>query len=378
MGGFIVQMKSPDKGVNPAMLHGALTQLVTGVLLVGIASAGLVPGEEVDHAKIAVKLVIVLIITALAFITLLAFTPYPLPWFEGRTLEVHPLLQLGMWSSIVSMTAFAAFYAYRVSQEASLLADALTATELILQREKHLHQLDGLAAAAAHELGTPLATISVVAKEMERDLGHDERYREDVQLLRSQGHEVTHVDLGGGLGVRYRDGDNPPEPADYGAMVARVTKDWGVRLMFEPGRVIAGNAGILLTRVIRVKPGAGNAPFVIVDAAMNDLARPAMYDAFHGIMPIAEPTPGCSTIDYDVVGPVCESGDWLGRDRQLSVQPGDVLAVLSAGAYGMTMASNYNTRGRAAEVMVDGSQAWVIREREVPADLFKHEHLLPN
>ena len=129
---------------------------------------------------------IALFITALAFITLLAFTPYPLPWFEGRTLEVHPLLQLGMWSSIVSMTAFAAFYAYRVSQEASLLADALTATELILQREKHLHQLDGLAAAAAHELGTPLATISVVAKEMERDLGQDERYREDVQLLRSQ------------------------------------------------------------------------------------------------------------------------------------------------------------------------------------------------
>lgn len=129
---------------------------------------------------------IALFVTALAFITLLAFTPYPLPWFEGRSLEVHPLLQLGMWSSIVSMMAFAAFYAYRVSQEATLLSDALTATELILQREKHLHQLDGLAAAAAHELGTPLATISVVAKEMERDLGHDERYREDVQLLRSQ------------------------------------------------------------------------------------------------------------------------------------------------------------------------------------------------
>ena len=129
---------------------------------------------------------IALFVTALAFITLLAFTPFPLPWFEGRTTEVHPLLQLGMWSSIVSMMAFAAFYAYRVSQEATLLADALTATELILQREKHLHQLDGLAAAAAHELGTPLATISVVAKEMERELGHDERYREDVQLLRSQ------------------------------------------------------------------------------------------------------------------------------------------------------------------------------------------------
>lgn len=129
---------------------------------------------------------IALFITALAFITLLAFTPSPLPWFEGQALTVHPLLQLGMWCSIVSMMAFAAFYAYRVSRESSLLADALTATELILQREKHLHQLDGLAAAAAHELGTPLATISVVAKEMERELGQDERYREDVQLLRSQ------------------------------------------------------------------------------------------------------------------------------------------------------------------------------------------------
>lgn len=129
---------------------------------------------------------IALFVTALAFITLFAFTPYSLPWFDGQALEVHPLLQLAMWSSIVSMTAFAAFYAYRVSQESTLLADALTATELILQREKHLHQLDGLAAAAAHELGTPLATISVVAKEMERELGNDERYREDVQLLRSQ------------------------------------------------------------------------------------------------------------------------------------------------------------------------------------------------
>ncbi len=127
-----------------------------------------------------------LLITAVGFITLLVFTPYPLPWFEGRHLDVHPLMQVGMWCSIVSMMAFAAFYAYRVSQEATLLADALTATELILQREQHLHQLDGLAAAAAHELGTPLATISVVAKEMERELGEDDRFREDVQLLRSQ------------------------------------------------------------------------------------------------------------------------------------------------------------------------------------------------
>lgn len=129
---------------------------------------------------------IALLVFALIFITALAFTPYPLPWHSGETLPTHPVMQLGIWFSITSMMTFAAFYAYRVSQEATLLADALSATELILQREKHLSQLDGLAAAAAHELGTPLATISVVAKEMERELGNDERFGEDVQLLRSQ------------------------------------------------------------------------------------------------------------------------------------------------------------------------------------------------
>ena len=132
---------------------------------------------------------------------------------------------------------------------------------------------------------------------------------------------------------------------------------------------------MLLTEVMFLKPGEQK-NFCVVDAAMNDLMRPALYEAFMGIVNTRR-REGATEV-WDVVGPVCESGDWLGRDRQLSVQPGDVLAVLSAGAYGMTMASNYNTRGRAAEVMVDGSQAWVIREREVPADLFKHEHLLPN
>ena len=125
-----------------------------------------------------------------------------------------------------------------------------------------------------------------------------------------------------------------------------------------------------------LKPGEQK-NFCVVDAAMNDLMRPALYEAFMGIVNTRQQDDSATEL-WDVVGPVCESGDWLGRDRHLAVQPGDVLAVLSAGAYGMTMASNYNTRGRAAEVMVDGAQAWVIREREVPADLFKHEHLLPN
>jgi diaminopimelate decarboxylase len=135
-----------------------------------------------------------------------------------------------------------------------------------------------------------------------------------------------------------------------------------------------GNAGVLLASVLYLKPG-GEKNFCIVDAAMNDLMRPAMYEAWMGIVPCAQRDEAPQTMD--VVGPVCESGDWLGRDRHLAVRAGDTLAILSAGAYGMSMASNYNTRGRAAEVMVSGSQAWLIRDREVPADLFRGEHLLP-
>jgi len=149
-------------------------------------------------------------------------------------------------------------------------------------------------------------------------------------------------------------------------------------LMFEPGRSLVGNAGVLLTEVLYLKPGAadeGGKNFCIVDAAMNDLLRPALYGATMGIVPtrLRDLQPEV----YDVVGPVCESGDWLGRERLLAVALGDTLAVLSAGAYGMSMASNYNTRPRAAEVMVDGDQAWLIREREVASELFRGERLLP-
>jgi diaminopimelate decarboxylase len=142
----------------------------------------------------------------------------------------------------------------------------------------------------------------------------------------------------------------------------------------EQIRSLVGNAGVLLTEVMFLKPGEQK-NFCVVDAAMNDLMRPALYEAYMGIVNTHQREGTAET--WDVVGPVCESGDWLGRDRALTVQSGDVLAVLSAGAYGMTMSSNYNTRGRAAEIMVDGSQSWVIRERETPADLFRHEHLLP-
>lgn len=191
--------------------------------------------------------------------------------------------------------------------------------------------------------------------------------------LRSSGHVITHVDLGGGLGVRYKSEDTPPEPFDYGAMVARVTKHWGVRLMFEPGRVIAGNAGILLTRVIRVKPGSGNLPFVIVDAAMNDLARPALYDAWHDFEAV-EPTGAKMTAN--LVGPVCETGDTFAMAREIDiVAPHDLAIFRTAGAYGATMASTYNSRGLVPEVLVDGDKFAIVAERIAPETILAAEHV---
>jgi diaminopimelate decarboxylase len=191
--------------------------------------------------------------------------------------------------------------------------------------------------------------------------------------IRASGLTVTHVDLGGGLGVAYRAEDNPPSPAEYGAMVARVTKDWGVRLMFEPGRVIAGNAGVLLTQVIRVKPGAGNIPFVIVDAAMNDLARPALYDAWHDFAAV-EPTG--EMMMANIVGPVCESGDTFAMGREIDqISANDLAVFKTAGAYGATMASTYNSRGLVPEVLVDGDQFAVVAERITPEAILAAEHV---
>jgi diaminopimelate decarboxylase len=191
--------------------------------------------------------------------------------------------------------------------------------------------------------------------------------------LRGAGHSITHVDLGGGLGVKYKDGDNPPYPDAYGAMVARATKGWGVQLMFEPGRVICGNAGVLLTKVIRVKPGSGNMPFVIVDAAMNDLARPALYDAWHDFEAV-EPTG--QRITANIVGPVCETGDTFGMARDIDkMVAGDLAIFRTAGAYGATMASTYNSRGLVPEVLVNGDKFAVVAERIQPAVILAAEHV---
>jgi diaminopimelate decarboxylase len=184
-----------------------------------------------------------------------------------------------------------------------------------------------------------------------------------VHDLRDAGHQVSHVDLGGGLGVRYKSEDDPRWPDEYGAMVARITGNWGCTLMFEPGRVIAANAGVLLTEVIRVKPGV-ICPFVIVDAAMNDLARPALYDAWHDFEAVI---PSGQRMQANVVGPVCETGDTFAMDRDIDVvQAGDLAIFRSAGAYGATMASFYNSRAMVPEVMVSGDR-WAVVADRIPA-----------
>jgi diaminopimelate decarboxylase len=194
-----------------------------------------------------------------------------------------------------------------------------------------------------------------------------------VDTLARDGVELQHYDLGGGLGVRYRT-EQPPSPAEYAAALLHRLGDRPGKVLIEPGRAIVANAGILLTRVEYLKPGESK-NFAIVDAAMNDLIRPALYDAWHEILPVV-PRVGRPPSLYDIVGPVCETGDFLGQGRELALQADDLLAVCSAGAYGFVMSSNYNSRPRAAEVLVDSGRSHLIRERETLAMLFAGEHLL--
>ena len=199
-----------------------------------------------------------------------------------------------------------------------------------------------------------------------------------VSALRADGHTISHVDLGGGLGIPYyEDRAVPPEPAAYAAMVKRVTHNLGCTLMFEPGRLIVGNAGILVARVIYVKKGDGK-NFVIIDAAMNDLIRPTLYEAYHEILPVVQPAPGAPLIVADVVGPVCETGDYLALDRSLPLpKPGDLIAVMTAGAYGAVQAGTYNTRALIPEVLVNGEQYAVVRPRVKIEDLIAMDRKAP-
>lgn len=193
-----------------------------------------------------------------------------------------------------------------------------------------------------------------------------------MRAIREAGGTITHMDLGGGVGVPYKAGEVFPSPADYAAMVARVTEGWDVTLMFEPGRVIAGNSGVLVTRVIRVKPGVA-APFVVVDAAMNDLARPALYDAWHDFLAVE---PGGERVTANIVGPICESSDTFAMGRDIdAVAPGDLAIFRTAGAYGATMANTYNSRALVPEVMVDAARWALVAERIDPAAILAAERV---
>ncbi|HYA38102.1 MAG TPA: diaminopimelate decarboxylase [Candidatus Methylomirabilis sp.] len=224
----------------------------------------------------------------------------------------------------------------------------------------------------ACHIGSQLTELAPVLEALERVV-------ELVERLAGQGIELEHLDLGGGLGIRYNE-EQPPSPDEYVRAIlnhlkATSSRVQRMRLVFEPGRAIVGNAGVLLTQVLFLKLGAER-NFAVVDAAMNDLLRPALYDAWHDITPVKVDQPRTRRV-YDVVGPVCESGDFLGLARELGVDAGDVLAVVSAGAYGAVMSSNYNARPRVPEVMVDGDRYHVVRRRETVAELIAPETMLP-
>lgn len=200
------------------------------------------------------------------------------------------------------------------------------------------------------------------------------RTKDIISTLRREGIDIKYLDVGGGLGITY-DKEDPPHPSKYGEVVISETKGLGVTLIFEPGRVIVGNAGILVARVLYTKKTALK-NFIIVDAAMNDLARPSLYGSYHAIKPVKRPKDG-GEVTADVVGPICESGDFFARDRILPpLESGDLMAIMSAGAYGFSMSSNYNSRPRACEVMVKGRGFFVIREREDYRDLIRGERVL--
>jgi diaminopimelate decarboxylase len=216
-------------------------------------------------------------------------------------------------------------------------------------------------------IGSQLTSVSPFVDALKRVLALIDELAED-------GIEIKHLDIGGGLGIHYRD-ETPPSPAEYAAALKPLLADRQLEILLEPGRAIAGNAGILLTKVEFIKPTEAK-QFAIVDAAMNDLLRPALYQSWQEIQPVQLETRANAAV-YDIVGPICETGDFLGKDRELAIEQGDLLVIRSAGAYGFTMSSNYNSRPRAAEVMVDGSEVHLVRERETVQDLFAGEHVLP-
>lgn len=229
-------------------------------------------------------------------------------------------------------------------------------------------QLEGLEVIGIDcHIGSQLTTTTPFADALDRVLAM-------IDTLATHNIHIEHLDIGGGLGVRYRD-ETPPSPAEYAQALLPKLAGRNLTVYLEPGRAIAANAGILVTQVEFLKPTA-HKNFAIIDAAMNDLIRPSLYGSWMDIIPV-QINPNTESKVYDIVGAVCETGDFLGKDRELAINAGDLLAVCGAGAYGFVMSSNYNTRGRAAEVMVDSNQAYLIRRRETINELFALESVLP-
>lgn len=242
---------------------------------------------------------------------------------------------------------------------------AIEQAETVYQQASTMENLD-VVGIDCH-IGSQLTTVSPFVDALKRVLTL-------IDTLAEQGIKLSHLDIGGGLGITYQD-ETPPSPAEYSAALRELLEGRDLEILLEPGRAIAGNAGILVTKVEFLKP-TEDRHFAIVDAAMNDLLRPALYQSWQAIQAVIEN----STVDeqrYDIVGPICETGDFLGKDRALAIQEGDLLAIRSAGAYGFTMSSNYNSRPRTAEIMVDNDSIHLIRERETIESLYAGEHLLP-
>ena len=297
-----------------------------------------------------------------------------------RCFNVESLDELELLSRVAQVESRRAAVSLRVNPDVDAGTHPYISTGLKGNKFGIAHER----ALAAYQRAAQLPGIEVVGidchigsqiTQIEPYLDALDRMLDLVEAVEEAGIKLKHIDLGGGLGIAYDDEQPPAADELVSRLLARIdARGHGKReVLFEPGRSLVGNAGVLLTEVLYLKPGESK-NFCIVDAAMNDLMRPAMYQAWMAIEPVRQR--GGATLNWDVVGPVCESGDWLGLDRALSVASGDVLAVLSCGAYAMAMASNYNTRPRAAEVMIDGEQVHVIRDRETAAQLFAGEHLL--
>lgn len=241
---------------------------------------------------------------------------------------------------------------------------AIDEARAVYQSAKTMSYLD-IVGVDCH-IGSQLTSVSPFVDALKRVLAL-------IDDLAADGINIEHLDIGGGLGIHYQD-ETPPTPAEYAAALMPLLQDRKLEVLLEPGRAIAGNAGVLLTKVEFIKPTEAK-QFAIVDAAMNDLLRPALYQSWQAIEPVVQES-GAAPAVYDIVGPICETGDFLGKDRELAISQGDILAIQSAGAYGFTMSSNYNSRPRAAEVMVDDKEAHLVRERETVETLFAGEHIL--